>query len=436
MRIRVTLVSLLIIASTPGGMGRAKPGAKQEAFRIDLGVTDPAGLDLLPGISEGEVAAIAAIAGPGSGDLGERLSETGLPRERLCRWAPYMVVPESWDLAQSWVVRSSVRGTGREALESAARISVGAGAVRGSCRMREMPERVDLIGWISTVTPAWEVTAGSIASGFAGGEPWGDPIARQGSRSTGIPAVALRAVETTGSHGIVLDRPEVGGVGVWREKTDGTGIAVIAERASGLGITAGWAERTGEGASIRMRAGKAIIRCAAHLPRAVPPSLVLDASMKAEAPGRIRLAWSLRPRADGLQGRVDGATSGRLASFRWAVAGSVLGPGRPGRSPVVMDFGIDREVPGGDVSMSLAWSERPSARFGIARAIPFPLGGLAHLGSTTDLDRSRKPRFQLHLTSIRGGLRLEASPPALGGARSTVGREWKWSVSLEQKGKK
>ncbi len=408
--------------------------AAKEALRIDLGDSDPVGLDLLPGISGEEAEAIAGVAGPGSWDLDKRLSETGLPPDRLREWAPYLALPCSPDYAERWVVSSTTRWDEERGIDSRMRVSIRNGHAQGSVQVRGMPGRADPTASIEIRTQVCEMVAGSIAGGIGGGDSWIDPIAVRGSRSTAIPATALRSGERLGARGIVVDRPAIGGLAIWRGPAGVGGFAAAIDPPGGIEVTGGGTARAGEGLGVRFAVGETTFRSIVRFGRGIPPALVLDGAVRGRCRGRFRIAWSLGPREDGLQGRVEGAATGRLRSLLWTATASVLGPGRPGRSSILGDFDLERVGRRGAARASIACGARPSPRLAFARPFPVRDGSLVHIGGSVDAAGRRHSRVRLRLAYVHGIVRIEGSGPAFSGWGGVDDVPWSWTLSCVQAG--
>lgn len=401
---------------------------------IDLADPDPDDLGLLPGASDLEIAAIARVTGPGPPGLEDRLQGTGLPQERLRLWAPYLTLTTSSGVAQRWTLRASVRGEEGRKVGSRIRATIGRAGVQGTWVVEGRPERADVRGTLTATASGFDVTAGSIACGFAQADPWEDPVVPRGSRSTTVPAAVLRSNERLGSRGIVLDRVGVGTIGTWRDRATGEGLAIATCGARNLAVIAGGTERAGKGLAIRLAAGEVVFRCAGHLPSGLPPSLAFDVARRGRTRSRIHAAWSLRPRGDGVQGRIGGTASGRVASLNWSSSISALGPASGKRSPVVADFGVEGGNSHGSVSATVAWDRGTSGSVKISHAIPVMGVGFSHIESKTDIGVSQGCRSRLRMTLVRAPLRIEIDPPAIGSVSSAGGRTWRWGIALLQRG--
>lgn|GEM_PF-5418702 len=440
---RVQLASAAIALATLATANALAPAriARADPLVIDLSDSDPSGIESLPGILESEAAALALVAGPGRGDLEERLAATGIPRERLRDWAPYLGLPGPAHGADSWMVHAVARGSASAAFASQVRARIDRGDLCGACTYdyRSASAHPSFAGWVEQSTRFARLTAGAIGCGVWGGDPWEDPLAHRGPRSTTVLAPELDARERVGARGFLIERDGAGAT-IWRDPADGRGIAVSNGGAAGTMIAGGFCERGGWGSAIRLSAGRSLLRCEIHVPRGLPPALVIETAARQRSRGRVRMVWSLGSREDGLQARAEGTASGRVAALRWSASASVLAPVRRGRPASQGGIVASRAIGGFFASASTSWNRRASGSARIERSFPQSNGTIlqfAGLGSFGGSNAGRaSPVLRITAAVLRGPLRFECGAPLLGsrpsGAIATSGVSWR--LGVEQSG--
>lgn len=277
-----TLATLLLLSTVrpipvpAADLGGSTTGGSSRALSIDL--CDPeAGFDLLPEITDEEVATLRRVAGPGDADLRTRLASTGIPAHRLRTWLPYLSL------------REPPGGTGwlRQHFGAPAE-----GKLRHAAwsRWTEGPLTTDLhlAGTATTrVTRASSfsgygfatlrmgsgraasVVAGACVPEIVGPDPWIDPFTLDTLGRNAGGRFLWRGAPDSFSGSIAL---AAGGAGLWHSPAGGCGGLLFVER-GGVAVSFSSADRRGAGGSIVLRSGGRSIVAAAHAPRAAPASL-------------------------------------------------------------------------------------------------------------------------------------------------------------------
>ncbi len=301
--------------------------------RIYLGDEDPAGLDELPGILETELAALRDVSGTGSPSLGERLESTGIARERLRAWAPYLEVGES-DAGRGAAAHVTAEAGGRRGRLDRSRtaLAMHAGPILvdgvtrsrfrssadGGGNLREARVRIE-------ATSSVRISVGSLAPAIPGGQPWEDPLRRPGF-VPGCPAPATVRSRAS-ARGLVWQGPHLL-LGGWSGRRAGRGgLAWISSR--GAEAWVGFEKDQGGGGGIRSAIQGARLAASVHGPRASSPVLRVAAEDRERALS-LAAAYPLGARSAGRACRIDGALSRAAGGWKLNARGTGFAVAVPG----------------------------------------------------------------------------------------------------------
>ncbi|MFB3907078.1 MAG: hypothetical protein ACE15D_01645 [Candidatus Eisenbacteria bacterium] len=329
-----TLLVAVFLAPSP-----ARPGESIEtAPRIDLLDPDPAEVARLPGILPQEIEAILSIAGPGPGDLKERLDRTGIPRERLLQWLPCFDLPDESAGGRGSARLSLLRPAGSRA-RIASRTVVAAGRVRAEIASEGSGGRssrlthaaiemaADPLAIARGVRPPWRARAGTVRLGVRGGDPWADPLASASPRVLCAPSGVFR--EDRAVAGAAFSLPGLL-AGLWREEGEGggtPGFLLLRERGRGTVLWAGMRPGRGAGGGIGFAPAGLHVSARLERPSGCPPIASFcfqDRQQRIDAGA----ALSLGRRRDGAAARADLRLDRSLAGLRARLAATVLSGSR------------------------------------------------------------------------------------------------------------
>ncbi len=339
---------LLILGGVAAGSGLASAG---EGLRIDLADFNPSGVEDLPGILDEEAAALRAVAGSGPADLAERLAQTGIARERLREWVPYLDLGTAAPGGAVWSTRTSAEVRGSMPARGRIDLRLAHASGRGDLVMRLSgdPARDGSAGAASIegracvrLGPEAFLWAGCLEGSLGGVGPWSDPL-RAGASLSVVPRAGIAA--RTASRGVFLERQGLAFSG-WRNREGRAGGLLALQSATRI-VWLGLEEGIGRGGGLAIRVGKLNPMIALHSPAHDPPVLRVAAADEAE---RIRLAsaWPLGARADGGGGAMEGSVSRRIHSFRITARGVLLGGARVSSSR-------------GRGALGISWGQSPTS---------------------------------------------------------------------------
>lgn len=311
---RAICLTLLLLS-----LAGAKQALPDTIPKIDLSEPNPHGLESLPGIDDEEVGLLLKVAGPGPGDLEERLAATGISPDRLRIWAPYLGVEQATIGPVTGKIRASVGQKHRRPFRSRLRATHETRRVMSELVLEEVVSSssspADAIKegrFVARIARSAAIWAGSLTAGIQGGNPWDDPLQRPGTASA-LPQ-RLRVRSSRSAHGVVGFAGPCGAA-LWHRKREGEGVLLSFthdEHAVCYGTRPG--KGSGVGGSFPL--GGAIVNGLFHRPSRA--SDVLSIGVRAtEEPSFATLSWAMRPRDSSAGARLDcGATRrvGRLSA--------------------------------------------------------------------------------------------------------------------------
>ncbi len=280
--------TLLLVASL-----LANPaGASEQIGEIDLSDTDREELSNLPGITEEEIDRLLDASGPGPEALGERLSTTAIPPERLCLWVPYLTLPRQGELGLHNRLRFRMTRSARKTVLLDSRLRVESRLLRlefvskHPLRQRGMDDPATAEFRASLrVTPAATLDLGGIRAGVVGSSPWENPLYRSGTGSATLPV--FRRYTSRTAQGFVLGTGSFD-LALWRWKKGGEGFLLWGETGS-LAAWVGEREWNGRGIGLRVTRPAGIVIAKLHRSKGH-----LATQVEASSPSRssrLSLAW-------------------------------------------------------------------------------------------------------------------------------------------------
>ncbi len=310
---RVSLIAILASVAWA-----AVATASGNGLRVDFSEPDPAGLDELPGILSWEIERLREAAGPGEASLEDRLAATGISRDRLAGWLPYITLPERRPMSSRWAARTVAHGRHEGPAAAATRIRLDQAKASARIAWAGDPAnggRSDPIARIALrASDRVTLHAGTMAAGLHGPEAWKDPITPGNATVTTIGRPAFR--EKPGVRGGGVETGPLT-LGIWSDRRASGGL-VLTGNIDPVRVWYAAKDADGRGGGIALaRAGKDWT-IAWSDPEARPPALRVSIQTNGGG-GGIAAAWSAAARKDRRLGAFAARRAGRSGWLRWSL---------------------------------------------------------------------------------------------------------------------